>query len=105
MAKSSNTSKAEVALLWGDLREESLNGSFVRLSAGYSGSLSNLSGMLRSVVVRGDLEHSVPDATETSVIGPGGFFESSAGLDHRVSCRADVACVIYVRTRGKFRIR
>ena len=105
IGKRSDNTGAEVALLWGDLSGASLNGSFLRLSPGYSGSLSTLAGMLRSVVVQGDLAHSVPNATGTSVIGPGGFFESASGLDHTVSCQSDVACIIYLRTRGEFRIR
>ena len=95
----------EVALLWGDLNDDMLNGSFVKLPTGYAGSLSTLSGMLRSVVVQGDLAHNVSKVTETSVIGPGGFFESASGLEHSVSCQSDIDCIIYLRTRGKFRIR
>ena len=105
IAKRNDSTIAEVALLWGELGADSFSGSFVRLSPGYSGHLSTQSGMLRSVVVRGDLEHSVAGATESSTIGPGGFFESAAGVDHAVSCRSDAACIVYLRTRGEFRLR
>ena len=105
VAKKSGNTSAEVALLWGELSGESFNGSFVRMSSGFSGSVSTISGLLRSVVVQGELAHSVSNATETTVIGAGGFFESAHGLDHSVSCQSDSPCVIYLRTRGEFRVQ
>lgn len=104
-ASSDKRGGPEVALLWGELRSGSLNGSFIRLPAGYSGGLSTLSGLLRAVVVRGDLAHSISDAPMTSVIGPGGFFESASSVEHSLSCQSGFECIIYLRTRGKFRVR
>ena len=95
----------EVAVLWGDLGEESLSGSFVKLPGGYSGSLHTIGGDLQSVIIQGDVAHSVSMVTDRRVIRPGGYFESEAGVPHSLACQSDEACTMYVRTSGEFRVR
>ncbi|MEO0575314.1 MAG: DUF4437 domain-containing protein [Pseudomonadota bacterium] len=95
----------EVALLWGDLDMGMPSGSLVRLPSSYAGNISSTGGMLRSVVIQGQLSHTVTTVSDTTTIGPGGFFESEEGVPHSLACQKGKACVLYVRTDGVFDVR
>lgn len=95
----------EVVLLWGDLAENSLSGTLIKLPPSYSGSLVTSGGDLKSVVIQGELAHQVTSVTKTERLGAGGYFESDADVPHALTCRSDEACILYLRTPGEFEVR
>ncbi|MEM9743818.1 MAG: DUF4437 domain-containing protein [Pseudomonadota bacterium] len=95
----------QAALLWGDLRSGAEKGLFLMMPADYRGMLRAVDHGIRSVVVKGGVEHQVAGVTELSSLMAGGFFESAAGVEHSLSCRSASPCLLYVRTQGAFEVR
>lgn len=99
------STKAEAAFLWGKPETGQLSASLIRLSAGQKASLSTVNGDLKAVMTKGELIHEVIGASEPSTVGAGGYFSSLEGINHTLECVASDPCVIYLRTRGQFRLR
>ncbi len=94
----------KVALLWGKPSDGQLNGTLVKLSAGFSGELSSPGPTLRTVVIQGLAKHRMSNGTDIKTLEPGSYFSSKGELAHQVSCEAGKDCILYVRTEGKFGI-
>lgn len=87
---------AQIAFLWQD---GDLNGTFIKLSAGFKGTLNSLGSTFRAVVVKGQIKH---QADADKVLEPGAGFHAESVSTHLVS--AEKETVLYVRTDGKYHI-
>ncbi|MDJ0951432.1 MAG: DUF4437 domain-containing protein [Alphaproteobacteria bacterium] len=92
----------KMAFLWGNPQDGQLNGTFVKLPAGFSSELRSNGSSLRAVVIQGQTSHQLSGESDVSNLEPGSYFGSTGETVHQVSCEADDACIIYVRTEGKF---
>ena len=90
----------KIAYLWGELRDDKKNGTFLKLPAGYSGKLTGNSSQLRAVVIRGEVQYSATSGTKT--LKSGSYFGSKATIDHGLTCKEE--CIIYVRTQGRYKV-
>ena len=92
----------KVAFLWGKPQDTQLNGTLVRLPAGFAGKIDSHGSTFRAVVIKGQPQYQVPGETDVKTLEPGGYFSSKGESVHQVSSEAGEESVIYVRTDGKY---
>ncbi|MEM9291663.1 MAG: DUF4437 domain-containing protein [Acidobacteriota bacterium] len=96
--------EAQLAFLWGDPQVDELSGSLVKLSAGSRVRLTGGDSMLRAVVIQGQLQLQGLGESHGKDLQPGSYFGSEVKAVHELSCDAEEACVLYVRTQGQLTI-
>jgi len=94
----------KVAFLWGNPQDGDLNGTLVKLPAGFTGKIRSHGSTFRAVVVQGRPQYRVPGKTDVKVMDPGSYFSSMGESVHQISSGAGEHCVIYVRTEGTYDI-
>ncbi|MBY8974937.1 DUF4437 domain-containing protein [Rhodobacteraceae bacterium NNCM2] len=94
--------QVEMAFPWGKPVDGGTNGTFLKLPKGYSGELRGNESWLRAVVIKGEATHKLPGDAEAKTLEPGNYFGSKGDAAHQVSCDSEDACVLYVRTDGKY---
>jgi len=99
---SSSSKGAEIAFLWGTPQEGQLNGTLVKLPAGFTGMIRSHSSVFRAVVIQGQPQYQVPNETDFKTLEPGSYFSSKGESMHQLSSEAGEESIIYVRTNGKF---
>ncbi|NEQ98397.1 MAG: DUF4437 domain-containing protein [Cyanothece sp. SIO2G6] len=92
----------KIAFLWGTPQAGELNGTFVKLPTGFTGTLHSYGSTLRAVVIQGQPSHSLTSGTNAKTLEPGSYFGSTGETRHQVSCETGEACIIYVRAEGTF---
>ncbi|MEM8836831.1 MAG: DUF4437 domain-containing protein [Pseudomonadota bacterium] len=93
----------EIAFLWGRPESGKRNGTFLRLPAGFSGSLKGSGAWLRGVVISGRAIHDAPDKTGPQIqLDPGSYFGSTGGAVHAVSCAEGAPCLLYMTSEGRY---
>lgn len=93
------TGEPQIAFLWGSPDGSDINGTLLKLPAGFSGVLRSESSTFKIVVIKGRLELQPRDGEADKTLTPGGYIGSKGAASHQVSC--DDECVIYIRTKGK----
>ena len=101
----SSAQSPEIAFLWGSPKDGRLNGSLVKLPAGFTGEIRSKSSIFRAVVIQGFPKHDLPGGTKVKTLEPGSYFGSEGRAVHRVSVEVGAESVIYVRTDGKYEVR
>lgn len=92
----------KMAFLWGAPEAGKKNGTFLRLPAGFSGSLKGNSSQLRAVVISGNVGYRNAHQPGQKRLEPGSYFGSKGRISHQISCESGSECIIYVRTEGKY---
>ena len=98
------TNEAKVAFLWGKPQKNQLNGTLIRLPAGFTGKIRSHGSTFRAVVIQGQPQYQVPSETDVKALEPGSYFSSKGESVHQVSSKAGEESIIYVRTNGKFEV-
>ncbi|MCQ3829142.1 DUF4437 domain-containing protein [Microbulbifer elongatus] len=89
----------QVAYLWG--KPSAANGSFVRLPAGFNGTIENPNG-LKAVVVSGEASYRWnSDKTRTS-LSPSSFFSAATAGKHRIETQE--GALLYINSNGSYRV-
>lgn len=88
---------AQLAFLWGDT--DGLNGTFIKLPAGFEGTIKSKGSTFRAVLIKGRLEY---ELDEDKQLLPGSGIEAFGPVDHEVE--ADEETVLYVRTDAQYDI-
>lgn len=101
---SDSPDRPKLAFLWGSPDDGRKNGTFLKLPAGFSGELRGNSSWLRAVVIKGRTSHQLTGKTDIKSLAPGSYFGSKGKAAHRISCKADDECLIYVRTEGRYAV-
>ncbi|QPJ66802.1 MAG: DUF4437 domain-containing protein [Candidatus Nitrohelix vancouverensis] len=94
----------KLAFLWGKPQADELNGSFIKLPAGFTGRMSSQASSFHAVVIQGQARREGLGDAETRTLEPGSYFGSKGTSEHRLSCVAEEACIIYVRVSGKYAV-
>ena len=81
-----------------------LNGSFIKLPAGFDGKIHSAGSPFRAVVISGQLQYHMQDNSGPKSLEPGSYFGSKEEAVHHVSSGPDAESVIYVRTVGTYRV-
>lgn len=95
----SSTRGPKLAFLWGNPQDDQLNGTLVRLPAGFTGKIRSHGSSFRAVVIKGRPQYLGADVR---TLEPGSYFGSKGETVHQVSSKAEEESIIYVRTNGKF---
>jgi quercetin dioxygenase-like cupin family protein len=99
---SASANGPKVSFLWGNPQDGHLNGTFVKLPAGFTGKINSHGSTFRAVVIRGQPQYQVPGDTDVKTLKPGSYFSSKGESVHQVSSEAGAESIIYVRTDGKY---
>ncbi|MDZ8118891.1 DUF4437 domain-containing protein [Pontiella agarivorans] len=89
-----NQSGAQVAFLWGDT--EGLNGTFIKLPAGFEGTIKSSGSTFRTVLVKGGIKY------ENNDLLPGSGIEAFGPT--ALDVETDNETVLYVRTDARYNI-
>ena len=92
----------KVAFLWANPQDDQLNGTLVKLPAGFTGKIRSHGSTFRAIVIQGRPQYRVPGETDVKTLVPGSYFGSKGKSVHQVSCEAGEEGIIYVRTDGKY---
>ncbi len=92
----------KIAFLWGNPQDDQLNGTLVKLPAGFTGKIRSHGSTFRAVVIQGQPQHQVPGETDVKTLEPGSYFGSKGESVHQVSSKVGEESIIYVRAEGKF---
>jgi hypothetical protein len=94
----------KVAFLWGKLQDGQLNGTLVKLPAGFTGKIKSHGSTFRAVVIKGQPQYQVPGDSDINTLEPGSYFGSKGESVHQVTSKVGEESIIYVRTDGKFNV-
>ncbi len=101
--KSSNADSPKVAFLWGDIREGHLNGTLIKLPAGFDGRIDSHGSTFHAVVIQGLPRYQLSQ-TALKSLEPGSYFGSEGEATHRLASNGSMDSLLYVRTDGKYDI-
>lgn len=66
----------KVAFLWGNPQDDRLNGTLVKLPAGFTGKIRSHGSTSRAVVIQGRPQYQVPGKSDVKTLEPGSCFSS-----------------------------
>jgi hypothetical protein len=89
----------QLAYLWG--KPDAANGSFVKLPAGFKGTIENNKG-LKVVVVKGNGTHQWNNEKTKTLLSPSSFFSSKAKGEHKINTKVDT--ILYINSNGRYSI-
>jgi quercetin dioxygenase-like cupin family protein len=92
----------KVAFLWGNPQDDQLNGTLVKLPAGFTGKIHSHGSTFRAVVIQGRPQYQVPGKSDVKTLEPGSYFGSKGESVHQISSKAGEESIIYLRTDGKY---
>jgi quercetin dioxygenase-like cupin family protein len=78
----------KVAFLWGNPQDDQLNGTLVKLPAGFTGKIHSHGSTFRAVVIQGQPQYQMPGETDFKTLVPGSYFSSKGESVHQVSSKA-----------------
>lgn len=99
-ASSSASKNAKMTFLWGDPTGEKVNGTMLKLPAGFSGVLESDTASFKIIVIKGETK--LHSGNEVRTLAPGAYIGSSGKASHVLTC--DAECILYIRTRGKYSV-
>ncbi|GGP48151.1 hypothetical protein GCM10009347_14210 [Shewanella algicola] len=91
---------AQISYLWG--KPDATNGSFVKLPAGFKGSIES-QNPLKAVVVKGSATYQWDNQKTLTALTPSSFFSSDAQGKHVINAKSEV--VLYVKSTGQFSVK
>ncbi|WP_375749187.1 DUF4437 domain-containing protein [Vibrio sp. HN007] len=94
----------KVAFLWGEMTEGKINGSFIKLPAGFKGELRTEGTAIHAITVKGNTMHQAPGSNEVKTLEPGSFFGSDGQSVHQLESSKNEESIIYIRTNGKYSV-
>ena len=96
-------SNVQTAFLWGSHEENQLRATLLKLPAGFSGSIKNLSPNFRAVVISGGITHQFSKKDAKNELQPGSYFGAKKGATSKISTEKET--VIYIRSNGNFEVK
>lgn len=93
---------ARMTFMWGSPEGDEINGTMVKLPAGFSGRLNTENSTFKVIVVEGQTNLHMGNGKAAKTLTAGGYFGSEGKVSHHVTCREP--CTIYVRTKGKYSV-
>jgi hypothetical protein len=94
----------KVAYLWGKPQDGQLNGTLVKLPAGFTGKIDTHGSTFRAVVIQGQPQYQMPSETDIKNLEPGSYFSSKGESVHQISSKTGEESIIYVRTDGNYEV-
>ena len=94
----------KIAFLWGTPQVDHMNGTLVKLPAGFTGKINSHGSTFRAVVIKGQPHYRMPGEADVTTLEPGSYLGSKGESVHRISSKAGEESIIYVRTNGKYEV-
>ncbi|MEN3973791.1 DUF4437 domain-containing protein [Emcibacter sp. SYSU 3D8] len=92
----------QMAFLWGGTAANEMNGTFLKLPAGFRGELRGNGAQIHAVTIRGEVTLDIPGQDRSADLVPGSYFGAADDRGRRITCKAERDCVFYIRTEGKY---
>jgi len=102
-SETNTNNTAQVTFLW-DEAVSDLNGSLIKLPAGFKGKVISAGESFKAVVINGELGYSSKTQTSEKLLSPGSYFASTGGGVHQLSNNTNAEVLIYIRSKGKYRV-
>lgn len=93
-----------IAFLWGEPQDDQLNGTLLKLPAGFHGTIQTHGPTFRAVVIQGRPKYREPGKAGGNVMEPGNYFGSQGPSTYQLSSDAGEAAILYIRTEGKYEV-
>lgn len=97
-----SNSKAEISFLW---EKNNSKGLFVKLPKGFKGIIKTDGTVVRSVIIKGELNYTLPQNKEIKALDAGSYFSSTGKAIHTILNTTEKEVVIYIRTNGNIKIK
>ena len=92
----------KVAFLWDNPQDGQLNGTLVKLPAGFTGKINSHGSTFRAVVIQGQPQYQMPGEIDVKTLEPGSYFSSKGESVHQISSKEGEESIMYVRTDSKY---
>ncbi|MBJ2138421.1 DUF4437 domain-containing protein [Paraglaciecola chathamensis] len=97
-----NVDGVQSTYLWGNTAD--MNGSMVKLPAGFNGDITTNANEFRAVVIAGAVEYSSNEQSKAQALSAGSYIESKGNFTHNIANKSDTPAVIYIRTNSKYHV-
>ena len=101
---SEGADQPKMAFLWGKPSDAGKNGTFLKLPAGFEGTITGSDAWMRAVVISGAATHKAPGSSAATPLDPGSYFGSETAMAHEVTCTGAEPCVFYMSAEGKYEV-
>ncbi len=105
-ASADASKNVQMTFMWGDPQggkdAEKINGTMVKLPAGFSGTLDTESSTFKVIVVEGQTKLHLDGGKDVKTLEFASYFGSNGAASHHLTCEKE--CIIYVRTKGDYSV-
>tara|TARA_R110002050_G_scaffold1244_5_gene8799 strand:+ start:96900 stop:97721 length:822 start_codon:yes stop_codon:yes gene_type:complete len=99
-----NAVDVESTFLWGSTDKGQLNGSLVKLPAGFQGQVLSSASEFRAIVIQGEIRYSSVTVEDVKALSAGSYFGSEGGVRHTLSVPDNSEVTLYIRTNDIYEI-
>ncbi|SDR96691.1 protein of unknown function [Polaribacter sp. KT25b] len=96
-------SNVETAFLWGSHEKNQLRATLLKLPAGFSGKIKNLSPSFRAVVISGGITHQFSKKGVVNRLNAPSYFGAEKNATSIISAKKET--VLYIRSNGEFKVK
>jgi len=96
-----SSSDAEISILLDNQKNNGLRSLFIKLPASYKGEIKTDGTILHSVVIKGELQYTLPQNNIKKTLDAGSYFGATDRAVHIVANTSEEEAIIYVRTNGQ----
>jgi quercetin dioxygenase-like cupin family protein len=93
---------AQMTFMWGSPEGDQVNGTMLKLPAGFSGKLNTESSSFKVIVIDGQTKLHLDDGKDVRTLTAGGYFGTEGKASNHVTTKD--GCTVYVRTKGKYSV-
>ncbi|MEL0646519.1 DUF4437 domain-containing protein [Pseudoalteromonas agarivorans] len=97
-----NVDGIKSAYLWGSTAN--MNGSMIKLPAGFKGEISTDASEFRAVIIAGAVNYNLNEQNKAQNLSAGSYVESNGRFTHSLENNSDKPATIYIRTNSKYQV-
>ena len=97
-----NASDVYSTYLWSSTAE--MNGSMVKLPAGFKGTIGTQASEFRAVVIAGEVDYQSVEVTSPVSLSAGSYVESTGNFNHQLVNESQQETIIYIRTNSAYQV-
>ncbi|ANB27337.1 hypothetical protein A6F57_00720 [Alteromonas stellipolaris] len=97
-----NATGVSSTYLWGNTAD--MNGSMVKLPAGFKGTIGTQASEFRAVVIAGEVDYQSVGVTSPVSLNAGSYVESTGIINHQLVNKSQQETIIYIRTNSAYRV-
>ncbi|ABG39964.1 hypothetical protein Patl_1441 [Paraglaciecola sp. T6c] len=81
-----------------------MNGSMIKLPAGFEGDVKTDASEFRAVVIAGTVEYHSQEQETALTLSPGSYVESTGDFTHSIKNKGDTPATLFIRTNSKYEV-